>query len=190
MKNKKLTDDDLKLWAQVVNTIETPLKEIINKEKNLNSKNKTKSVNRKSVENSDHNYENNLISTKLLKQKNDNNNIDKRVLSKLKAGKLKPEEILDLHGYTLIKAKKPVPQFVLQAYEKKKRLILIITGKGKLSSDWGTGFEKKGVLRKEVPNLLKDSPLGEIVLSVTVSNVRHGGSGALYVYLRRNRTLR
>lgn len=188
MKNKKLTDDDLRLWAHVAETIEKPLKETVNNKKNLDSENKTKSVLKKSAKNRDHNYENKLISTKLLQGKRDNSNIDKKVLSKLKAGKLKPEETLDLHGYTLIKAKKAVSFFVSQAYGKKKRLILIITGKGKLNFDRDTSFVHKGVLRKEVPNWLTDSSFSEMVLNVSVANVRHGGSGALYVYLRRNKT--
>ena len=111
-----------------------------------------------------------------------------RILSKLKAGKIKPEEILDLHGYTLIKAKKAVSVFVSQAYEKKRRLILIITGKGKLGSERYISFVPKGVLRKEVPTWLTEPFFDEIILNVLVANVRHGGSGALYVYLRKNKT--
>ena len=41
MKNKKLTDDDLRLWAHVAETIEKPLKETVNNKKNLDSENKT-----------------------------------------------------------------------------------------------------------------------------------------------------
>tara|TARA_Y100000746_G_C15446439_1_gene425202 strand:- start:1010 stop:1582 length:573 start_codon:yes stop_codon:yes gene_type:complete len=190
MRNKKLTEDDLKLWSRVANTIEKQMKDKVElKNKNF-LRPKTTISNKVPTKNSDYKYENILTGNNSIKEKKKNSNIDKKILSKLKAGKLRPEEILDLHGYTLIRAKKAVSLFVCRAYGEKKRLLLIITGKGKADSSWDLSLVKKGVLKKEVPIWLKEGPLGEKILNVSVANVRHGGSGALYVYLKRNKALR
>jgi DNA-nicking Smr family endonuclease len=38
-----------------------------------------------------------------------------------------------------------------------------------------------------VPNWLHMPPLGRVVLDVREAHIRHGGTGAYYVYLRRAR---
>ena len=49
----------------------------------------------------------------------------------IKKGKLKIQAKLDLHGFTLEESKEKVAEFVLKNYKYKKRLLLVITGKGK-----------------------------------------------------------
>ncbi|WP_150121448.1 Smr/MutS family protein, partial [Sulfitobacter sp. HI0023] len=44
-----------------------------------------------------------------------------------------------------------------------------------------------GVLRHQVPQWLSAPPLGGLVLQVTPAHISHGGGGAYYVYLRRQR---
>jgi DNA-nicking Smr family endonuclease len=60
--------------------------------------------------------------------------------------------------------------------------------------DAGRGFvmpeqSKAGVLRTLVPRWLEDSDLRALVTGVQAAHQRHGGGGALYVYLRRKRGL-
>jgi DNA-nicking Smr family endonuclease len=43
-----------------------------------------------------------------------------------------------------------------------------------------------GVLKHQVPLWLAMPPLASVVLQVTEASRGHGGSGAYYVYLRRN----
>ena len=64
---------------------------------------------------------------------------------------------------------------------------MVITGKGKTKSGLEINSEYKGVLRKEVPVWLMEPGLTEIILSVSEANQRHGGAGAIYVYLKRNK---
>ncbi|MEL6794967.1 MAG: Smr/MutS family protein, partial [Pseudomonadota bacterium] len=70
------------------------------------------------------------------------------------------------------------------------RLVLVITGKG--GSDDFSGYapfsgEGRGVLRREAPIWLSTPPLSHMVVNVSQAHPRHGGGGALYVYLKRRR---
>jgi len=104
--------------------------------------------------------------------------ISLRQAENLKRGKLKPEIIIDLHGYTSIQAKDHIRKIVHEAYENNVRCLLIITGK-KLGPH---GAE--GILKKEVPSWLSSSPLREMVLMTSWATSQHGGEGALYVLLK------
>ena len=114
--------------------------------------------------------------------------LDKKVFTKLKNGKLKPERTLDLHGYSYQKAFTEVIAFIKLAYRDKKRLILIITGKGSNLSESENYFleNHRGVLRKAFPNWLENEGLRPLILNVTSAHYTHGGDGAYYVYLKKN----
>ena len=114
--------------------------------------------------------------------------MDKRAFEKLKRGKLTPEGTLDLHGLTLGQAQPALVQFIIAASGSGKRLVLVITGKGKSSEDYGPIPRQKGVLRHQVPRWLSMAPLAPLVLQVSAAHIKHGGGGAYYVYLKRNRT--
>lgn len=113
-------------------------------------------------------------------------NMDKKSFQRLVRGKLEIDGRLDLHGMTQEQAKIMLRIKLMQAHERGKRLILVITGKGKERTD---EFNRQiiGVLRQNVPMWLRQPPLSSIVLEVTSAQQRHGGEGAFYVYLRRNR---
>ena len=106
---------------------------------------------------------------------------------KMLRGKLKPEARLDLHGKTLAEAHPLLTRFVLDAFEDNKRLVLVITGKGKDRDEGGPIPIRRGVLRHQVPNWLHTPPLGAVVLDIREAHTRHGGHGAYYVYLKRRR---
>jgi len=113
--------------------------------------------------------------------------MDKRAFGKLKRGKMAPEGTLDLHGLTLGQAQPALVQFVLAASASGKRLVLVITGKGKSSEDYGPIPRQKGVLRHQVPRWLGMAPLAPLVLQVSAAHIKHGGGGAYYVYLKRKK---
>ena len=102
---------------------------------------------------------------------------------KLKKGKIRPEKIFDLHGYTQFRAHNYINEELLKCYNKNIRSILIITGKkfGKSGAE--------GVLKKEVPRWLNLFPLRDIILMTSWATPRDGGEGALYVLLRRSREI-
>jgi DNA-nicking Smr family endonuclease len=113
--------------------------------------------------------------------------MDRKSFQRLKRGKLSPEARLDLHGMTLDHAHAALTGFILRAHGAGKRLVLVVTGKGKDRDGGGPIPVRRGVLRHNVPDWLRAAPLGPLVLQVTEAHVRHGGGGAYYVYLRRRR---
>ena len=113
--------------------------------------------------------------------------IDKKVFSKLKSGRLKPERVLDLHGVTYDNAQERVLHFINQAYRDEKRLVLIITGKGKKTKEKGDFLiHRRGIIKQSLPVWLNKGSLKGLILNVSLAHVSHGGSGAYYVYLRKN----
>lgn len=113
--------------------------------------------------------------------------IDRRTYQQLTRGKLRPEARIDLHGMTLAEAHPELIRFVLNAHGTGKRLVLVITGKGKRGEDDGPIPQRVGVLRHQVPQWLTQPPLGALVIQVAPAHLKHGGGGAFYVYLRRAR---
>ncbi|TNC74311.1 Smr/MutS family protein [Rubellimicrobium roseum] len=99
-------------------------------------------------------------------------------------GKLRPEGRIDLHGMTLAEAHEALLSFVPMARAQGKRLVLVITGKGRVNDDLAPMPAVAGRLRHDVPRWLRLPPLAPLVLQVAPAHRRHGGEGALYVYLR------
>ena len=113
--------------------------------------------------------------------------MDNKAFTKLKRGKLSPEGRIDLHGMTLDRAHPALTRFILGAHKNGKRLVLVITGKGKMRDEGGPIPVRHGVLRHQVPQWLSMPPLASAVLQVSQAHISHGGGGAYYVYLRRQR---
>lgn len=113
--------------------------------------------------------------------------MDQKTFGKMKRGKLVPEGRIDLHGMTLDKAHSVLNGFIMRSHAQGKRLVLVITGKGKHRDEGGPIPVRFGVLKHNVPQWLSMPPLSAVVLQVSEAHLSHGGSGAYYVYLRRNR---
>jgi DNA-nicking Smr family endonuclease len=94
--------------------------------------------------------------------------------AKFRRGRSEPEGRIDLHGMTKDGAYRALIQFLMNAQADGKRLVLVITGKG-------------GILRVHLPLWLGQSDLKSLVGGISEAHVRHGGSGAFYVTLRRMR---
>ncbi|MDH2327878.1 Smr/MutS family protein [Cereibacter sp. SYSU M97828] len=111
--------------------------------------------------------------------------MDAKQFGRMTKGRLAPEARIDLHGMTLSEAHPELVAFILNAASNGMRLVLVITGKGKLKDDHGPIPQRMGVLRHQVPQWLRLPPLGPVVQQVAEAHLKHGGSGAYYVYLRR-----
>ncbi len=104
--------------------------------------------------------------------------IDKRTAERFRKGQREIEGRLDLHGMTQDAAWRRLVSTIERAHRDGKRALLVITGKG---SSGG------GVLRTTVPRWLTEAPLKPLVLAHAPAQPKDGGSGALYVLLRRKR---
>jgi DNA-nicking Smr family endonuclease len=113
--------------------------------------------------------------------------MDHKAHRKLVRGKLHPEARIDLHGMTLADAHPALMRFVADAHARGLRLVLVITGKGKLREEYAPMPSRLGVIRYQVPHWLTTGALRPLVLQVTEAHRTHGGSGAYYVYLKRRK---
>ena len=104
--------------------------------------------------------------------------IDNASARRLTKGHFEIDATIDLHGKTEVMAHKALLQFVQNASRQGLRTLLIITGKG---------ARGEGLLRRKVPEWLKDYPLKPHILAISQASPKDGGGGALYVRLRRAR---
>lgn len=107
--------------------------------------------------------------------------LDEPTLEKLAKGRLPIEGRVDLHGLSQDEAYSLLFSFLHRAHAGGIRYVLVITGKG--SSSGGDG-----ILRRAVPAWLSTPAFRPLVSSHDHAARNHGGSGALYVRLRRART--
>jgi len=107
--------------------------------------------------------------------------LDPRLLRRLRAGELAYQAHLDLHGMTTDEAKKAVVEFVSTSMNAGRRCVLIVHGRGRNSPD------QRPVLKEELKVWLTRGELGRRVLAFATARSYDGGSGAMYVLLRRER---
>lgn len=107
--------------------------------------------------------------------------VDARSVERLKRGRMAIDGRLDLHGLTQAEAHESLHRFIVSGVNQGRRCMLVITGRG----DWGRA--ERGVLRRMVPRWLNDPAVRPHVLAYTEAQPRDGGSGALYLLLRRRR---
>lgn len=106
--------------------------------------------------------------------------IDKRTAERFKKGEMEIEARIDLHGLTREAAYNTLLGFMRGCAARRLRVVLVVTGKGRRS-------EGEAILRNEVPRWLNEAELRPLILSFSYAQPRHGGEGALYVFLKRER---
>lgn len=106
--------------------------------------------------------------------------IDTQTQNKIRRGEYAISGKLDLHGFTLERAYERLEQFIETHHHKGSRCLLVITGKGGKSGE-------KGLLQQDVPHWLSHANMSRMVAFHTTAQAKHGGAGALYVYLKRKR---
>jgi DNA-nicking Smr family endonuclease len=104
--------------------------------------------------------------------------LDRNTARKFERGELPIDRAIDLHGLTQQRAHEALDRFMGEAVKAGLRMLLVVTGKGK---------QGEGVLRRQVPEWLRGGPYASRILRLANARLPHGGDGALYVLLRRNR---
>jgi DNA-nicking Smr family endonuclease len=110
--------------------------------------------------------------------------LDRNTARRLARGQREPEARLDLHGMTADRAHAALMRFVIDCAQQGLRCVLVVTGMGGGDNGRRRG---DGVLRRETPRWLSVPPLSGHVVGVFEAHPRHGGGGALYIYLKRQR---
>jgi len=114
--------------------------------------------------------------------------LDKRTEEKLRKGKIQIEGRLDLHGLNQNQAYEKLKVFIEHSVHQKKRCLLVITGKGKSRIDSGHVIEpERGVLKEKLPQWLSENSFARHILKSIPAHIKDGGSGAFYIYLKRQR---
>ena len=104
--------------------------------------------------------------------------LDRRTMTRLGRGKIRPEATIDLHGRTQAEARRALDAALSRAEGRGHRCVLVITGTG-------LRREGSGVLRTAVPRWLSEAPNRGRVLGYATARPEDGGLGAIYVYLKR-----
>jgi DNA-nicking Smr family endonuclease len=102
---------------------------------------------------------------------------------RLSRGLVVPEATLDLHGHNLATAWELLDRRLELAIAHGARLLLLVTGKPPAAER----VENRGAIRAAIGDWLQASRHAGRIAAVRNAHPRHGGAGALYIVLRRNR---
>ena len=121
----------------------------------------------------------------------------KLILEKISIGKnikkrfFKIDKKIDFHGKSLLEAEEIFSSTVTECFSRGDRCLLFVTGKGlfKIKNNDHSAEPKlyHGVIRAEFVSWVKSNKFLKYILSFERASIEHGGDGAFYVYLRKNK---
>ena len=98
---------------------------------------------------------------------------------------------IDLHGYTLEQANIATEQFILKAFNERISKLIVVTGKGIHSDVEKNPYVSKdlSILKYSVPEFINNNQnLMRLINDIQDATIDDGGSGAFYVFLKKNRS--
>ena len=100
---------------------------------------------------------------------------------------------IDLHGYTLEEANKAIEEFIIKSFEEKVNKLIVITGKGIHSDVERDPYISKdlSILKYSVPEFIYNNQyLNSLIHEITDAKIEDGGSGAFYIFLKKNKSIK
>ena len=97
---------------------------------------------------------------------------------------------IDLHGYSLEEANDAIEKFILESFREKISKLIVVTGKGLHSQNEKDPYVSKdlSILKYSVPEFIESNKsLMKIINEIKDANIEDGGSGAFYIYLKKNK---
>ncbi len=97
---------------------------------------------------------------------------------------------IDLHGFTLDEANKTIENFINKAFSENINKLIIVTGKGLHSENEKDPYVSKdlGILKYSVPEFITNNvSLMSMINEITDAKIEDGGTGAFYIYLKKNK---
>ena len=97
---------------------------------------------------------------------------------------------LDLHGYTLEEANIAVEKFIIKSFSENINKLIVVTGKGIHSDNEKNPYVSKdlSILKYSVPEFISNSKkLMQMINDIQDAKIEDGGSGAFYIYLKKNK---
>ena len=111
--------------------------------------------------------------------------IDKKITFKTKS--------IDLHGYSLEEANKSIEKFIVTSYQEKINKLIVVTGKGIHSQNEKDPYVSKdlSILKYSVPEFISNNKnLMKIIYEMKDAKIEDGGSGAFYIFLKKNKFIK
>jgi DNA-nicking Smr family endonuclease len=111
--------------------------------------------------------------------------IDKKITFKTKS--------IDLHGYSLEEANKSIEKFIVTSYQEKINKLIVVTGKGIHSQNEKDPYVSKdlSILKYSVPEFISNNKnLMKIIYEMKDAKIEDGGSGAFYIFLKKNKSIK
>ena len=111
-------------------------------------------------------------------------------LSKQKFFKVKS---IDLHGYTLEEANNIIEKFIYESFKGKINKLIVVTGKGLHSQNEKDPYVSKdlSILKYSVPEFIENNKnLMTMINEIKDANIEDGGSGAFYIFLKKNKSIK
>jgi len=96
---------------------------------------------------------------------------------------------IDLHGYSLDQANKKISDFIIKSYLDGINKLIVVTGKGLHSQNKKNPYVSKdlSILKYSVPEFIKNNKiLIKMIYEIKPAKIEDGGSGAFYIYLKKN----
>lgn len=109
--------------------------------------------------------------------------MDKSLIRKIGQGKRVIDDILDLHGCTLDKAYIKLNEFISASFSSRKRCVLVISGKGRDGEENGNR-----TIKEQIPLWLNNQEMRSYILYFGLASKKHGGGGAFYVLIRKDKS--
>ena len=97
---------------------------------------------------------------------------------------------IDLHGYSLEESNKLIEDFIIKSYQEKINKLIVVTGKGIHSQNEKDPYVSKdlSILKYSVPEFISNNKdLMKIIYEMQDAKIEDGGSGAFYIYLKKNK---
>ncbi|MDB3974772.1 Smr/MutS family protein [Candidatus Pelagibacter sp.] len=116
---------------------------------------------------------------------NKDNKLSKKITFKTRS--------IDLHGYTLDDANKSIESFIIKSYQEKINKLIVVTGKGIHSQNEKDPYVSKdlSILKYSVPEFISNNKnLMKIIYEMKDAKIEDGGSGAFYIFLKKNKSIK
>ena len=109
----------------------------------------------------------------------------------IKKGSFYIDKKIDFHGRSLLESEDLFNDTIIESYNSGQRCLLFVTGKGLYKSK---NYEEKdkpklyhGIIRSSFVEWARSKKFSKYILSFEQASIDHGGDGAFYVYLRKNK---
>ena len=109
----------------------------------------------------------------------------------IKKGSFHIDKKIDFHGKSLLESEEQFNNTIHESFSSGQRCLLFVTGKGLFKSKNYDESDKPklyhGIIRAAFVEWARSKKFSKYILSFEQASIEHGGAGAFYIYLRKNK---